>query len=53
MIDGIPSESQAYLIESESPRLLWKCRLYPASEQRVFLRCQHDKGHFTVVRAKG
>jgi hypothetical protein len=53
MLFGIPSEPQAYSILGESPRLLWKCRLYPASAQRVLLRCQHHKWHFTVVRARG
>lgn len=53
MLFGIPSEPQAYSILGESPRLLWKCRLYPASAQRVLLRCQHHQRHFTVVRARG
>lgn len=52
MINGIPGEPQTYLIKSESPRLLWKCRLYPASVQRVLLRCQYNKRHFTVVRSR-
>lgn len=51
MLFGIPSEPQVYSILGESPSLLWKCRLYPASAPRVLLRCQHHKRHFTVIRA--
>ena len=53
MLFGIPSEPGPYSILGESPRLLWKCRLYPASAQRVLIDCQHHKRHFAVVRARG
>lgn len=50
MIDSFPSEPQAYLIQGESPPLLWKCRFYGTEQGSVFLRCENDKRHFSIVK---
>lgn len=50
LIYAIPSEPQGYLVEGESPDLLWKCRLYAAKGHSVLLSCSHHQKHFSVVK---
>lgn len=51
MIDSIPSEPQAYLLQGEAPRLLWKCRFYGTEQGSVLLRCENDKRYFSIVKS--
>ena len=48
---AMPSKPEAYLIRGDSPRLFWKCRFYGAEAQRVLLRCEHDKRHFSIIKS--
>ena len=52
MIGALPAEPQRFVIISESPHALWKCRLYPPSEREVQLSCAHHQERFRIVRAR-
>lgn len=49
---SMPAEPETYLERGDSPRLLWKCKFYGAEAQRVLLRCEHDKRHFSIVKSR-
>jgi hypothetical protein len=51
LIYALPSEPQRFLLEGESPSLLWKCRLYSAKRHALLLGCEHHRKHFSVVKA--
>lgn len=46
-----PSEPEHFLSRGDSPRLLWKCHYFGTDAQRVLLRCEHGKRHFSVVKS--
>lgn len=48
---AVPSEPSVEYVQGESPRLLWKCRLYGEQEAPpLLLRCQHHRRHFSIVK---
>ena len=48
---AVPSEPSVEYVQGESPRLLWKCRLYGEQEAPpLLLRCRHHKRHFSIVK---
>jgi len=51
IIGSVPSEPQGYVVISESPHLLWKCRLNAAKGHSVLLGCIHHRKHFSIVKA--
>ena len=52
LTDSMPSEPEAFLVSSDSPRhLLWKCRFYGTEARRVLLRCEHHDRHFSIVKS--
>lgn len=48
---SMPAEPEVFLTESDSPRLLWKCRFYGEEARRVLLRCEHEERHFSIVKS--
>jgi hypothetical protein len=49
----MPSEPEAFLTTSDSPRLLWKCRFYGTDVERILLHCEHNARHFSLVKKPG
>lgn len=51
LVSSIPSEPEKYLIQGDSPRLLWKCSWYGTEQGSVLLRCRNGKRHLSIVKA--
>jgi hypothetical protein len=51
LVSSIPGEPENYLIQGDSPRLLWKCSYFGTEQGSVLLRCEHDKRHFSIVKS--
>ena len=52
LTSATPSEPEAFLSTSDSPRLLWKCRFDGWEARRVLLRCEHGKHHFSIINGR-
>jgi len=53
LVSSIPSEPDNFLIQGDSPRLLWKCSYFGTEQGSLLLRCENDKRHFSIVKDAG